>query len=206
LAIVRKRCRRTIRREAAPTVVAYYLNPEVSIQERMAVVALRLGTATVSHFDVLADCRDMLTLAACEKNDESTMAICELGLVALENIKARYREINRIGASGDEIQALQALEGEGHESQAHCCRNFLCRSAIAGGQERGRHRHHAVEADFRFVWPELGRSAQENRGKFADLRRGYPLRFRLFFTPFRCLHGQIDGAGRTESGANLHPS
>lgn len=88
---------------------AYYLNPEVSIQERMAVVALRLGTATVSHFDVLADCRDMLTLAACEKNDESTLAICELGLVALENIKARYREINRIGASGDEIQALQAL-------------------------------------------------------------------------------------------------
>lgn len=106
---MRKRCRRTIRREAAPTMVAYYLNPEVSTQERMAVVALRSGYATTSHFDVLADCRDMLTLAACEKNDAQTLTICELGLVALENIKARYLEKQRIGATGDEIQALQAL-------------------------------------------------------------------------------------------------
>lgn len=106
---MRKRCRRTIRREAAPTMVAYYLNPEVSTQERMAVVALRSGYATVSHFDVLADCRDMLTLAASEKRDEDTLAICKLGLFALENIKDRYLEIQRIGASGDEIQALQAL-------------------------------------------------------------------------------------------------
>ena len=106
---MRKRCRRTIRREAAPTVVAYYLNPEVSTQERMAVVALRLGTAGVSHFDILADCRDMLTLAASEKNDEQTLIVCELGLIALENIKARYMDIKRIGATGDEMQALQVL-------------------------------------------------------------------------------------------------
>lgn len=106
---MRKRCRRTIRREAAPTMVAYYLNPEVSTQERLAVVALRLGHATTSHFDVLADCRDMLTLAAAEKNDTQTLAICEIGLIALENIKARYLEVQRIGASGAEIQALQAL-------------------------------------------------------------------------------------------------
>lgn len=106
---MRKHCKRVHRREAAPTMVAYFLNPEVSIQERMAVVALRLGTAGVSHFDILADCRDMLTLAACEKNDEATLAICEVGLVALENIKARYLEKGRIGATGDELQALQAL-------------------------------------------------------------------------------------------------
>lgn len=49
---MRKRCRRTVRREAAPTLVAYYLNPEVSTQERMSVVALRGGYATTSHFDV----------------------------------------------------------------------------------------------------------------------------------------------------------
>lgn len=106
---MRKRCRRTVRREAAPTLVAYYLNPEVSTQERMAVVALRAGYATTSHFDVLADCRDMLALAAAEKNDTQTLAVCELGLVALENIKARYMNIHRIGATGDELQALQVL-------------------------------------------------------------------------------------------------
>ena len=106
---MRKRCRRTIRREAAPTMVAYYLNPEVSTQERMSVIAMRGGYATTSHFDVLADCRDMLALAAAEKNDAQTLAICELCLVALENIKARYLERQRIGATGDELQALQAL-------------------------------------------------------------------------------------------------
>lgn len=106
---MRKRCHRTVRRAAAPTMVAYLLNPEVSTQERMAVVALRGGYATTSHFNVLADCRDMLMLAAAKKDDQSALVVCELGLVALENMKVRYREKNRIGASGDEIQALQAL-------------------------------------------------------------------------------------------------
>jgi len=51
----------------------------------------------------------MLALAAAEKNDEQTLIVCEIGLVALENIKARYLERHRIGATGDELQALQAL-------------------------------------------------------------------------------------------------
>lgn len=106
---MRKRCRRTIRRQAAPTVVAYYLNPEVSTQERMAVEAIRAGWAQVAHFDILADCRDMLALAAAEKGDSQTLDICELGLIALQNIKDRFIERNRLGATGDELQALYAL-------------------------------------------------------------------------------------------------
>lgn len=106
---MRKRCRRTHRREAAPTLVAYYLNPEVSTQERMAVEAIRAGWAAVSHFDVLADCRDMLALAAAEKNDKQTLAVCEIGLIALQNIKDRYLAKSRLGATGDELQALYAL-------------------------------------------------------------------------------------------------
>ncbi|MDD2664413.1 MAG: hypothetical protein PHD19_11735 [Dechloromonas sp.] len=51
---MRKRCRRTVRREAAPTLVAYYLNPEVSTQERMAVEAIRAGYAKEAHYDMLA--------------------------------------------------------------------------------------------------------------------------------------------------------
>lgn len=106
---MRKHCKRTIRRQVAPTLVAYLLNPEVSTQERMAVEAIRAGWATTAHFDVLADCRDMLALAAAEKNDQQTLAICELGLIALHNIKDRYFAKQRIGASGNELQALYAL-------------------------------------------------------------------------------------------------
>lgn len=106
---MRKHCHRKTRRETAPTLVAYYLNPEVSTQERMSVEAIRSGWATTDHFNVLADCRDMLSLAAAEKHDDQTQAICDLGFVALENIKLRYLAKHRIGASGDELQALQAL-------------------------------------------------------------------------------------------------
>lgn len=106
---MRKSCKRVVRRQVAPTLVAMHLNPEVNLQERMAVEAIRGGWADTPHFNVLADCRDMLTLAALEKNDEQTLVVCELGLVALENMKARYLAKKRIGATGDEIQALQAL-------------------------------------------------------------------------------------------------
>jgi len=106
---VRKSCKRRHFTAAAPTMVAYLLNPEVSTQERMAVVAVRQGFATTSHFNVLADCRDMLALAAAQKNDAQTLVVCEMGLIALQNMKDRYLEKKRIGATGDELQALQLL-------------------------------------------------------------------------------------------------
>lgn len=72
--MTRKRCKRTIRRLVAPTCVAMILNPEVSLLERGAVLAMRGGWATTDHFNVLADCRDMLLLAAREncRHQEST--------------------------------------------------------------------------------------------------------------------------------------
>ena len=106
---MRTPCKRPPRRAAAPTLLAYYLNPEVSTQERMSVEAIRAGWAKTAHFDVLADCRDMLSLAAAEKDDRQTLAVCELGLIALQNIKDRYLAKNRIGATGAVLQALYAL-------------------------------------------------------------------------------------------------
>ncbi len=106
---MRKHTRRIQRRQTAPTLVAYFLNPEVSTQERLAVLAIQNGYAQEAHFNVLADCRDMLTLAAAEKNDQQTLAICEASRIALENIKDRYLSRHRLGASGDELQALQVL-------------------------------------------------------------------------------------------------
>lgn len=106
---MRKQCKRVVRRKVAPTIVAMHLNPEVNLQERMAVEAIRGGWSDTPHFNVLADCRDMLALAAAEKGDQAAQAACALSMVALENVKQRYFEKKRIGATGDEIQALQLL-------------------------------------------------------------------------------------------------
>lgn len=106
---MRKRSKRTVRRIVAPTIVAYALNPEVTLQERSAVLALRGGWAEGSHYNVLADCRDMLMLAASEKHDKAVIGVCDLAGVALLNIKDRYTEKKRFGATGDELRALELL-------------------------------------------------------------------------------------------------
>ena len=105
----RKRCKRVIRRALAPTIVALHLNPEVCLQERSAVLAVRGGWATTDHFNVLADCRDMLMLAANERDDKSAIAACTVAGIALMNMKDRHSEKGKIGATGDEIQALELL-------------------------------------------------------------------------------------------------
>ena len=105
----RKRCKRVIRRALAPTIVALHLNPEVCLQERGAVLAVRGGWATTDHFNALADCRDMLMLAANERDDKSAIAACTVAGIALMNMKDRHSEKGRIGATGDEIQALALL-------------------------------------------------------------------------------------------------
>ncbi len=106
---MRKHCKRVKRRLVAPTLVALHLNPEVCLQERAAVLALRGGWAETSHFNVLADCRDLLVLAASERGDRPTLAICDLAGVALMNLKDRYLDKKRMGATGDELLALDAL-------------------------------------------------------------------------------------------------
>jgi hypothetical protein len=105
----RKTCKRIKHRLVAPTIVALHLNPQVCLQERMSVEALRGGWATTDHFNVLADCRDMLVLAANERNDKSAVTACDLAGIALMNMKDRYLEKKRMGATGDELQALDLL-------------------------------------------------------------------------------------------------
>lgn len=93
----------------APMLVIRQTIPELGIAERMAVEAFAGGWATSDQFDVLADCRNILMLAAAEKADKDGTAIAELGLVALQNIKDREQEKGRFGATGEEIKALRAL-------------------------------------------------------------------------------------------------
>lgn len=106
---MRKRCKRVQRRVVAPTMVAMHLNQEISIQEQMAVNALRGGWATTDHFNLLADCRDMLILAASERGDKSTIVACDLAGIALMNMRDRHADKGKIGATGDELKALSLL-------------------------------------------------------------------------------------------------
>ena len=92
-----------------PTMVALAISPEVETTELMAVLLFRNGAADKGQFNILADCRDLLMLAANEKHDAGVMAVCELAGVALLNIKDRYLDKQRMGATGEELKALQAL-------------------------------------------------------------------------------------------------
>jgi hypothetical protein len=103
----RKRCHRRPREARTPTLVALAIVPELEIAERLALQAFVEGRADTEAFDTLADVRDMLTLAA--GSVEGVGAICELGYVALANIKDRAEETSVLEATDDEIQALQAL-------------------------------------------------------------------------------------------------
>jgi len=100
----RKRIPRPAR---CPTMVAMHLAPEVGITERMSINAIAQGWATPYHFDVLADCRDLLSLAGEHKQDQSAVDVCDVAGIALLNIKDRFLEKNKLGASGDELQALK---------------------------------------------------------------------------------------------------
>lgn len=106
---MRKRTKRQPRPARCPTLVAMHLAPEVETAELMAVQCLANGTACTDQFNILSDCRDLLSLAAHEKRDSSAMAVCEIAYMALMNIKDRYVEKGRLGASGDELQALRVM-------------------------------------------------------------------------------------------------
>lgn len=103
------RKKRIPRPARCPALVALHLAPEVGIGERMSVEAIAGGWAEPYHFNVLADCHDLLVLAADHKGDRQTLAVCDVASMALLNIKDRYKARNRFGASGEELKALRAL-------------------------------------------------------------------------------------------------
>ncbi len=96
-------------RQSAPTLVAMHLAPEVSTQERIAVLALTSDWGSTKHFDVLLDCQHMLMFGANEKNDEEAMELAKFADIAMKSIRARYKRTGKVGATGDEIQALNLM-------------------------------------------------------------------------------------------------
>ena len=100
---MRKATKRRNRIEAKiPMMVVMHGIPDLSLTERLSVEAFAGGWAN-------ADCRNIMTLAAAERDDKQTLAICELALVALSSIKDRYARTGKFGGTGEEIQALRVL-------------------------------------------------------------------------------------------------
>jgi hypothetical protein len=83
--------------------------PEFGITERLAVESFGGGWATTNEYDNLADCRNIMTLAAAERDDKQTLIVCELGLHALLGIKERHAKTGKFGTTGDELAALRLL-------------------------------------------------------------------------------------------------
>lgn len=105
----RKSCRRRVRQAKPPMLVVMSTVPSLETTLHVSLVSFREGRATTDDFDNLADCRDQLMLACADGHDDSAKAACEVGLVALQNIKIRYAETGRMGCSGEELQALVVL-------------------------------------------------------------------------------------------------
>lgn len=85
-------------------------NPEIGITERMAIQSMRGGWADYNNsYRVLADCHGILTLGTRRKKDTSMAGVLKLSMVALLNIFDRYAKTKKIGATGDELQALELL-------------------------------------------------------------------------------------------------
>lgn len=106
---MRKHCKRRVRQARAPMLVVMQTIPDVSLTERLSAEAFAGGYAGTDHFDNLADCRDILTLAASDRGDRETLAVCELAFVALTSIKDHHARTGHFSASGDELQALRTL-------------------------------------------------------------------------------------------------
>ena len=103
---MRKHCKRRKITPRAPIMVVASTIPELGITPRQGIEAMRWGYATTEHFDDLADTRDLLTLAAADRNETCALAVCEAARVALESIKARHQQCGKIGATANEIFAL----------------------------------------------------------------------------------------------------
>ncbi len=87
------------------------IETDIELRERMLVQAFTLGFASTAHYDDLADMRNVLTLAAAYKDDDSTLAMCNAMRIVMANIRDRHTRTGKIGASGDELQLLREFVG-----------------------------------------------------------------------------------------------
>lgn len=107
---MRKRCKRVIRHASPPMLVSFGLAPpDIEARERMFVEAFAGGWAGKDHFDQLTDMRNILTIAAAEKDDEETLSMCEAMRIVMMNVRIRFEQVKKFGVSGDELTLMRTF-------------------------------------------------------------------------------------------------
>lgn len=99
--------------KAPPGLIAQSVKPEYETRLRAAVWMLTNGHATKDQFNDLADTVDLLQLGIAiytkQKPDEGAAIACDVALVAMHSIRERYMKTGRLGATGEELKAIQLL-------------------------------------------------------------------------------------------------
>lgn len=107
---MKKQSKRRARPASEPALVRLTTNPEIGIAERMAIQAMRGGWADYQNsYRVLADCHGILAIGLQRKKDTSLDGVMKLAMIAMLNVYDRYIKTKKVGATGDELQALELL-------------------------------------------------------------------------------------------------
>lgn len=109
---MKKSCQRRPITPRVPMIVVMHNIPDLSLTERLSVEAFAGGYAHVDHFDNLADCRDILTMAATERKDKQALAVAVSSYQTLISIRERHKRTGKFGATGDELTILRKLANE----------------------------------------------------------------------------------------------
>lgn len=102
------------RAKSAPGIVVQMVATDMHDYEtriRLSLEAFRLGYATPDHHADLAETCDLLRIGSRSKGspDESAKAVGEIAYIACDNIMDRYERTGKVGATGEELNALQLL-------------------------------------------------------------------------------------------------
>lgn len=109
---MRKRGARIANRaKSMPGLLVQSLDKTYELRLRAAVDSFRLGYTSKDQFNDLADVQDLmkLALAIYGKEDASAVAALEVANVALWNIRDRYTQRGKWGATGEELKALDLI-------------------------------------------------------------------------------------------------
>lgn len=136
---MKKQSKRRVRPASEPALVRLATNPEIGIAERMAIQAMRGGWADYQNsYRVLADCHGVLTLGLKRKKDDSLKGVLQLAMIALLNIYDRYDNTKKIGATGDELRALEVLADTAEDFWKRQSASALCLAIVQLRFVRGR--------------------------------------------------------------------
>lgn len=101
------------RAKSVPGMIVQSMDAAYEIKLRSGADAFRMGFADGTHHANLCDACDMMLVAMRSytkgKKDESALIVVELAGIALSNIRQRHIDTGKIGATGEEMHALQLL-------------------------------------------------------------------------------------------------